>query len=274
MTNQLHQPLLKWPGGKTKLMPSIRERFPRDESLRWVEPFIGSGSVFLNMFVSHGILADSNPDLINFYMSVQSRKSHLVEQIKELSGKTYSEPDYYQLRDNFNSNDEPVSRAAQFYALNKLGFNGLCRYSLKSRKYSVPWGKRSCFTFSPSRIDYLCFRLSGIELLTTGFEVTLADAGAGDQIYCDPPYDKLNNGSFVSYDGTQFDKLAHTLLADMLVNAHRKGATVAISNSKTPFTMQLYEDRGFAIHELSAYRSIGGKGSSRSKAIELLAVLG
>ncbi|HAS1554242.1 TPA: DNA modification methylase, partial [Enterobacter hormaechei] len=124
-----------------------------------------------------------------------------------------------------------------------------------------------------NKIDYLSFRLSGIELITAGFEETLAATGEGDQIYCDPPYDKTSKTSFVSYDGKPFSQSDHVLLANMLVDAHRKGAAVAISNSLTPFTLGLYEERGFVIHRLSAYRSVGSKPNTRKTETEILAVL-
>ncbi|EKQ6298363.1 DNA adenine methylase, partial [Escherichia coli] len=38
-----HTPIIKWAGGKTKLMPFLSKHFPHDKSRRWVEPFIGGG---------------------------------------------------------------------------------------------------------------------------------------------------------------------------------------------------------------------------------------
>lgn len=272
MNQNLHQPMLKWAGGKTKLMPFIRSHFQRDEQRRWVEPFIGAGSVFLNMFATEALLADSNPDLINFYRCIRENKAEFRHQVNQLAECTFSKPDYYALRTEFNNTSDSLRRAVLFYALNRLGFNGLCRYNL-AREYSVTWGQRSSFKLSSAKLDYLSFRLSGIELKLSGFEETLAGAGGQDQIYCDPPYDKITKSSFVSYDGTPFDKAAHTRLADLLVSAAIKGARVAVSNSDTPFTRALYEERGFAIHSRSVYRSIGSSTGSRQAAEEILAVL-
>ena len=253
-------------------MPFIRTHFQREEQRRWVEPFIGAGAVFLNMFATDALLADSNPDLINFYYCIRERKVEFLNQVTQLAERTFSEPDYYALRSEFNDTSDNLRRSVLFFALNRLGYNGLCRYNL-SREYSVPWGHRSEFKLNTAKLDYLSFRLSGIVLQQSGFEETLAGAGEQDQIYCDPPYDKLTKNSFVSYDGTPFDKAAHTRLADLLVTAFQKGARVAISNSDTPFTRELYEGRGFKLHGLSVYRSIGSKKSSRKVTDEILAVL-
>ncbi|EAN4326922.1 Dam family site-specific DNA-(adenine-N6)-methyltransferase [Salmonella enterica] len=270
-----HTPIIKWAGGKTKLMPFISQHFPHDQSRRWIEPFIGGGAVFLNMFATDALLADSNPDLINLYRIIQRHKPAFIKEVKLLAERHFDKNGYNELRNTFNStsvDEAPLQRAVLFYAMNRLGYNGLCRYNLK-RKYSVPWGKREQLTLDTQKLDYLSFRLSGVELTTADFSQTLESAGGGDQIYCDPPYDKISKTSFVSYDGIPFDKSAHVKLADMLVVAHRKGASVAISNSMTPFTLELYEGRGFEIHILNAYRSVGSQSKSRKKEKELLAVL-
>ena len=62
------KPFLKWPGGKFKLLDRIRNRL--DSGSRLVEPFVGSGAVFLNAGFKKHLLADTNPDLISLYHHV------------------------------------------------------------------------------------------------------------------------------------------------------------------------------------------------------------
>ena len=63
------KPFLKWPGGKFRLLDRIRNRL--DHGKRLVEPFVGSGAVFLNTSYKKYLLADTNPDLINLYLYLQ-----------------------------------------------------------------------------------------------------------------------------------------------------------------------------------------------------------
>lgn len=56
---------LKWAGGKYSLVEDIQRHLPEAREL--VEPFVGAGSVFLNTDFERYLLADINPDLINFY---------------------------------------------------------------------------------------------------------------------------------------------------------------------------------------------------------------
>lgn len=252
-------------------MPEIRRHFSHDPTKRWVEPFIGSGAVFLNVFSDNALLADNNPDLIQFFTAVQNNPDELLRQIHKLAEIKYDRQRYYQLRDEFNQCSAPFRRSVLFFALNNLCFNGLCRYNLK-REFNGTWGKRPVLKIDESRIRYLSFRLSGIELSTAGFEETLGKAGAGDQIYCDPPYDKLNEQSFTKYDGNIFGREEQVKLADRLVAARDRGARVAISNSVTDFTRQLYQERGFTLHILNTVRSIGAAANTRKSVEEILAV--
>lgn len=145
-------------------MPFISHHYPHDHSCRWVEPFIGGGAVFLNMFAQNALLADSNPDLINLYRTIQRQKTNFINQVQNLADKTFVEKDYYEMRDRFNKtciSGQPLQRAALFYSLNRLGYNGMCRYN-SERIYSVPWGKHTELKLDFNKIDYLSFRLSGI----------------------------------------------------------------------------------------------------------------
>ena len=54
------RPFLKWPGSKYRIVDAIKARLP--EGNRLVEPFVGSGAVFLNTDYNRYLLNDNNPD--------------------------------------------------------------------------------------------------------------------------------------------------------------------------------------------------------------------
>ena len=64
------KPFLKWAGGKYKIIDRVREKLPN--GARLIEPFVGSGAVFMNTDYPEYLLADANPDLINVFQHVQS----------------------------------------------------------------------------------------------------------------------------------------------------------------------------------------------------------
>ena len=61
---------LKWAGGKSRIAADI-ENYLKDGK-RLVEPFVGSGAVFLNTSFEKYLLCDTNSDLINLYNNYNS----------------------------------------------------------------------------------------------------------------------------------------------------------------------------------------------------------
>jgi DNA adenine methylase len=53
------RPILKWAKGKRPLLPELRPFYPRRFS-RYVEPFLGSGAVFLDLH-NAGLLVTRRP---------------------------------------------------------------------------------------------------------------------------------------------------------------------------------------------------------------------
>lgn len=143
--------------GKYPLLDDIKRHLPKGECL--VEPFVGAGSVFLNTDFSRYILADINSDLISLYNIVKLRTDEYVQASRELfMPETNQAEVYYQLREEFNTCQDPFRRAVLFLYLNRYGYNGLCRYNLRGEfKYrlvvikDLTSRKRSCTTLQKKR---------------------------------------------------------------------------------------------------------------------------
>ena len=57
------KPFIKWAGSKYKILDKILPNLAPNNTL--VEPFLGSGAVFMNAEYESYKLSDNNPDLIN-----------------------------------------------------------------------------------------------------------------------------------------------------------------------------------------------------------------
>ena len=133
------KPFLKWPGGKFKLLDRIRNRL--DSGSRLVEPFVGSGAVFLNAGFKKHLLADTNPDLISLYHHVQNKGSDFAEYCQSFfTPENNCEKRYYNFRKQFNSTSDLKYKSALFLYLNRHCYNGLCRYNSKN-KFNTPFGR-------------------------------------------------------------------------------------------------------------------------------------
>lgn len=99
------KPFLKWAGGKYRLVELIKSTLPKGNRL--IEPFVGSGAVFLNTNYSTNLLADSNPDLINLFQFLQKEGNGFINYCQSLfvaENNTESAP--YELRGEFNATND------------------------------------------------------------------------------------------------------------------------------------------------------------------------
>src|SRR6266478_364417 len=96
------RPFLKWAGSKTKLLPDLVPLLPKAMT-RLVEPFAGSGAVFLNADCQESLLADSNEALTSLYAGLKESGQSLVNRCKRLfTARNNSADRFYKLREEFN----------------------------------------------------------------------------------------------------------------------------------------------------------------------------
>ncbi|HCX5796785.1 TPA: Dam family site-specific DNA-(adenine-N6)-methyltransferase [Escherichia coli] len=268
------RPFLKWAGGKYSLLPELDRLIPAGERL--IEPFVGGGSVFLNSDKHERfLLADVNADLINLYqMLAVVPDSVIYEAIKAFRHLNDAE-NYTVIREVFNAQRlDAVERAAAFLYLNRHCFNGLIRYNLDGF-FNVGFGKYKAPYFPEEEIKAFKRKAHACVFMNAGFRRTLALAGDGDVVYCDPPYEPLpGTAGFTNYAAGGFSWDSQVELAESCVAAHQRGAKVVISNSTAPRVIELYEQHGFTLHRVSARRAISSKGSTRETASDVVATLG
>ncbi|MDR2734637.1 MAG: Dam family site-specific DNA-(adenine-N6)-methyltransferase [Spirochaetota bacterium] len=195
-TNKIYIPPFKTQGIKSKLVPLIQENAHIDDSTLWIEPFMGSGVVGLNIAPKRAIFADINPHIINFYNKLKTREitpqqvlEYLREQGALLAQK--GEEHYYSVRERFNEDHDPLD----FLFLNRSCFNGMIRFN-KSNGYNVPYGHKPQ-RFAQAYITKIVNQVRHFDsmihthewrFLCQPFEETLALADKDSFIYCDPPY--------------------------------------------------------------------------------------
>lgn len=268
------RPFLKWAGGKYSLLPELDRLIPAGKRL--IEPFVGGGSVFLNVEKHESfLLADVNADLINLYQMLEVDHIRVCSLAKILFERANSEEAYKELRDDFNNQRMGApERAAAFLFLNRHCFNGLIRYN-REGFFNVGWGKYEAPYFPEIEIKAFKQKSHKCVFLNAGFRRTLALAGEGDVVYCDPPYEPLpGTAGFTNYAAGGFSWADQISLAESCVAAHQRGAKLLISNSTAPRVLELYEQHGFILHHVDARRAISSKGSTRETAKDIVATLG
>lgn len=263
------RPFLKWAGNKFRILDKVQQRLPAGRRL--VEPFAGSGAVFLNTDYDSYLLCDSNRDLIELYALIKDQGETFISFARSLFTDRNNAPErFYALREEFNHCEEREKRAALFVYLNRHGYNGLCRYNAKGG-FNVPFGRYKRPYFPADEMLAFHHKAQQAKFLHQDFETTFRQSRPGDVIYCDPPYVPLSNSAnFTSYSAGGFTLEQQSRLAELSENAAAKGIPVLISNHNTPYAREIYANA--RLHKFFVQRYISCNGQKRNRAGELLAL--
>lgn len=262
------KPFLKWAGNKYQIIERVLEKLPVGNRL--IEPFVGSGAVFLNTHYPNYLLADANQDLISLYQFLQSEGEKFIQDGRQffIPENNQSEA-FYSLRALFNSTPDRRLKALLFVYLNKHCFNGLCRYNAKG-EFNTPFGRYKKPYFPEKEMQFFHQQAKCAVFECGDFLATLQKAVPGDVIYCDPPYVPLSKtANFTSYSIGGFSQDQQIRLAKTASQLAAKGITVIISNHDTEFTRSAYQQAAISYFEVQ--RFISCDGTRRQKAAEMLA---
>ncbi|HAO1582135.1 TPA: Dam family site-specific DNA-(adenine-N6)-methyltransferase, partial [Escherichia coli] len=258
--DEFDRPVFKWVGGKFSALPIIFEHLPHGKRL--IEPFVGGGAVFTNAGFKSNLLNDINNDLINFYQTLQ-REGHSLITLAYRFFQDYNSADaFLNVRNAFNNGAyDSLHHAAAFLYLNRHCFNGVTRYNRKG-EFNVGYGKQKSPHFPLAEMEaFLADDISKYSEFVSGdFAGVIEAAGNDDVIFCDPPYEPLpDTTGFTNYSGHSFRFEDQQRLVSLLVDAHRRGAKIVITNSGAPNIRELYVGNGFKVYPMPSRRSVSCK---------------
>jgi DNA adenine methylase len=157
---------------------------------------MGSGVVGLNVRRPVSVFADLNPHTVNFYHAIKTgaitpdaARAFLEKEGGLLREK--GESHYYAIRERFNELGAPLD----FLFLSRACFNGMIRFNGKG-KFNVPFCRKPD-RFARAYITKIVNQVASFQesikyfrwdFVCQDFARTIAEAGADDLIYCDPPY--------------------------------------------------------------------------------------
>lgn len=263
------KPVLRWPGGKSRLIPYLKTILPRDFG-RCISPFCGAAPELFRELVEPErlILADASADLIHMYRTLRDRPDEVVDLALHLN-KYNTKSHFYHVRDQYNAGTlDTVERAAASIYLNGLGFNGLWRYN-RSGGFNVPYRKTPRKTADQVHLYNaagLLRRLGGLHC--ADFSETVKQATPGDLVYMDPPYVPLSKTSSFTGYSTAFGHKEHVAVRNAALAVWRNGCYVLAHNSSSAVARNLY--RAFTITDIDVARLIGAKVESRGDVVELI----
>ena len=270
---EMPYPILKWAGGKGRLLPELVDRVDLAGQFgRYHEPFLGGGALFFELYRSGRLpaggarLSDANPNLMAVYEGVRDEVEGVIRRLR-MHSKLHSKEHYYAVRERFP--DDLRGQAARIIYLNRTCYNGLYREN-KGGKFNTPMGDyKNPVILDADNLREAAKALQQAEIATASFEEILHHAAPGDFVYFDPPYVPLSDSAkFTSYAKNGFGEKEQRLLAETMRKLDEKGVKVLLSNSMTPLIRELYQD--FTVDTVHAPRLVNSKAGGRGNVEEAL----
>ena len=224
-------PLIKWSGGKSDEIKMFEQYFPENYT-KYIEPFVGGGSVYFHLNPSNAVISDVHTELIDLYKSIG--KGEGIEIYKFMEQNPNEEKTYYEIRDEMKIENE-LDSAKRFYYQRKTCFRGMLRYN-QHGKFNIPFGRYKTIDFSNLlNKDYETL-LSRTEILNKDFEFLFENYNDENNfMFLDPPYDS----EFTDYGYCQFGKEEQKKLAHLFKTTKIKCLMII---GKTAFIEELYKD--------------------------------
>lgn len=239
---------IRWAGSKKKLLNEMLEKTFVRECENYVECFLGSGVVLLNVLTNAQELGykkfyvnDINSNIINFYTMLQKEPKYLIDNIQKMSQKynmlniEQQSAMYYEIRDVFNKGSDVKEKTIYFYFLMKTGFNGVYRENSKGY-FNVPFGRKEKIIINEEYLESISSMIQKVEFYNLPFEDFLDEMKQkrilnNSFVYCDPPYlpdDLLVYQKQMLYTKESFN---HELFFELINKLKIKNIMISMSES-------------------------------------------
>ena len=254
MKNGIARSPLFYVGDKYKLIREIRTHFPQTIN-RFIEPFVGGGSVMMNVEANSYLLNDINSYVINLHQMLQSyigKEQEFLEEIyniidsyklslslrsdvvpqamKKAYSKTYyaryNKAGYLQMKADFIAKGQ--QNMMKLYLLLIYGFNHMLRFNGKGQ-FNLPVGNVDFNQNVQNALSdyFLLLSQKQTKWFNEDYKQFLGgiDYEKDDLVYLDPPY----LITFSEYNKLWNDDTERELLA-LLDELNARGVCFAISN--------------------------------------------
>lgn len=243
------RPVAPWLGGKRALAGKLTAIIEATPHVRYVEPFVGMGGVFLRRRAKPKleVLNDINRDVVNLFRILQRHYQQLLDVLK---WQVCSRAEFQRLCQVDPETLTDLERAARFLYLQRAAFGG----HAVNRHFGIDFsgGARFNLTKLVPLLEEVHERLAGvlIERLPYAECIKRYDSRPGTLFYCDPPY----WGNTDDYGKDIFSPSDFELLRDMLAGIQGR---FILSINDTPEIREIFA--GFSFEEVGLNYRLSGK---------------
>jgi DNA adenine methylase len=256
--------ILRWAGSKRAQIPTLRSAMPTSYN-KYLEPFAGSCCLYFSALPADAILSDNNKNLIDTWKTIADQPELVYARAVAIPRTREA---YFETRNAYNEEQDPLKRASYFFYLNRFCYNGVYRTNRQGR-FNVPPG---ITTGSMPALDefVMCSkRLRCADIRCCDFQEACGLASDSDFVYLDPPYSRSSHFSG-EYGYTSFRSSDEDRLLTCLHDLSSKGAMVLLSYSgEESFRNCLPRD--WSVDQVSVRRSVAANSEDRKQEVEIIA---
>lgn len=228
--------LLKWVGNKQRFAHEIVAYLPRDYGT-YFEPFLGAGGVMATLQPPRALGSDSFAPLIEIWQKLHDDPEGLIAWYATRY-ETFHSGDRTQAYDTIKARYNAIPNGADFLFLCRACYGGVVRFRRRDGHMSTPCGSHPIITPEKfaKRVALWQPRMAGARFACLDYRAAMAQARAGDVIYCDPPY---AHSQTILYGAQNFrlEELFATIAA-----CKARGVRVALSIDGTKKSGDVYCD--------------------------------
>lgn len=245
--SQAGLPLLKWVGGKARLLPAITGEYTGQRHI--VEPFFGGGALSFHLAArTAGLTVNANDrisELIDIYQAVRADPQAFIDAVNVYAlpylaceGKTARRTFYYDVRQRYM--ERTIDGPAPLFFMLWCAYSGLYRTGKTfPGRFNTPhgFGKEKADFFHAARLRWAGPVMANWTFTSGDFFDTLETVTADSFVFLDPPY----RTTYDNYTKEGFSDDDHERVVEYFKAAHARGAKVVYTNKYTDDGF--YEDR-------------------------------
>jgi DNA adenine methylase len=258
---------VRWSGNKSKHLRHIIPYVPNDYNT-YIEPFIGSGALFLKLEPEKWIINDINKDIINVWKAIRDDPEYIISEFKKF-GKKFKpmskekKLEYCRkITENIDNMPYDIDRAVTYMLMkysvymgnifidNKFYFRGLDMHIYIQNKYFFLTQKIYDNILNVS--DFL--NETNGKIYNMDYKRVLNKAKKNDFVFLDPPYVEEHNYQF-NYN--KDEKLDSNFLKELLSEVKKldkKGVMWMMTQADTKEVKNIFKN--YNIKKFPVYRAL------------------
>jgi DNA adenine methylase len=265
----INKSFMRWPGNKSKYIKYIIPHLPNKYSC-YIEPFVGSGSLFFNIQPKKWVINDFNKDLMNVYKVVRDNPKNLINRIKHFADSTNFENidrkdkliESRKYVKGFESLPYNIKRASIFIIAKFVAFMGYVivkdKFGIPSLDIGIAYKTNPIYLFSQKYFDLILNISIFLNndnkqniIANEDYKIIFKKAKRDDFVFIDPPYQEEHNYQFNYNKDENLSNFNEELLSQVR-KLDKKSVKWLMTQADTKLVRSLFKD--YEIISFKVYR--------------------